>query len=172
MEYKPSAVAEGYHPRFIDALRPTWHALSRTSWHWFLMPQPQRMVRRRLSELDACGSVTYNSQKKYQLQDYLQPDGTDPYAAWLTGLADRQARARVVVRVGRMAGGNFGDCKPVSEGVWELRIDWGPGYRVYYAMAGKRLILLLAGGDKRKQQADIDTAVARWGDWQKRRTDK
>jgi putative addiction module killer protein len=108
----------------------------------------------------------------YQLQDYLGPDGADPYAAWVSGLADRQARARVLVRVGRMAGGNFGDCKPVSEGVWELRIDWGPGYRVYYAMAGKRLILLLAGGDKRKQQADIEIAVARWGDWQKRKTEK
>jgi probable addiction module antidote protein len=68
-----------------------------------------------------------------------------------------------------MAGGNFGDCKPVGDGVWELRVDWGPGYRVYYAMAGKHLVLLLAGGDKRKQQADIDAAIARWSDWQQRR---
>lgn len=105
----------------------------------------------------------------YQVHDYLAPDGSDPYAEWLTQLADRQARARVVVRVGRMAGGNFGDCKPVSDGVWELRIDWGPGYRVYYAMSGKQVILLLAGGDKRKQQADIGAAVARWQDWQQRR---
>ena len=82
---------------------------------------------------------------------------------------DRQARARVVVRVLRMATGNFGDCKPLRDGVWELRIDWGPGYRVYYAQAGKRLILLLAGGDKRRQTADIDTAVNRWNDWQHRR---
>lgn len=74
-----------------------------------------------------------------------------------------------MVRVGRMAGGNFGDCKPVSDGVWELRIDWGPGYRVYYAMSGKQVILLLAGGDKRKQQADIGAAVARWLNWQQRR---
>lgn len=67
-----------------------------------------------------------------------------------------------------MAAGNFGDCKPVADGVWELRIKWGPGYRVYYAQAGKRLILLLAGGDKRKQQTDIDAAVSRWHDWQHR----
>jgi putative addiction module killer protein len=73
------------------------------------------------------------------------------------------------VRVQRMAAGNFGDCKPLQDGVWELRIDWGPGYRVYYAQAGKRLILLLARGDKRKQQADIAQALERWHDWQHRR---
>lgn len=89
--------------------------------------------------------------------------------AWLAAMADRHARARVLVRVQRMAAGNFGDCKPIAEGVWELRIDWGAGYRVYYAQAGQRLILLLAGGDKRKQQADIATALARWHDWQQRR---
>ena len=80
----------------------------------------------------------------FEVQTYLSPDGQDPYTQWLAELADRQARARVLVRVGRMAAGNFGDCKPIAEGVWELRIDWGPGYRVYYAQAGKRLVLLLA----------------------------
>lgn len=105
----------------------------------------------------------------FEVQDYLSPEGADPYAQWLAALVDRQARARVVVRVLRMATGNFGDCKPLRDGVWELRIDWGPGYRVYYAQAGKRLILLLAGGDKRRQTADIDTAVNRWNDWQHRR---
>lgn len=104
-----------------------------------------------------------------EVQDYLSPEGFDPYAQWLAGLADRQARARVLVRVLRMAAGNFGDCKPLQDGVWELRIDHGPGYRVYYAQAGKRLILLLGGGDKRKQQADIATAIERWNDWQHRR---
>jgi putative addiction module killer protein len=108
----------------------------------------------------------------YEVQDYLTCDGADPYAQWLMQLADRQARARVAVRVGRMAAGNFGDCKPVAAGVWELRIDWGAGYRIYYAMAGQRLILLLAGGDKRKQQADIESACAHWSDWQERRSQK
>lgn len=56
-----------------------------------------------------------------------------------------------------MAAGNFGNCKPIAAGVWKMRIDYGPGYRVYYARAGEKLLLLLAGGDKRKQQADIDT---------------
>lgn len=113
-------------------------------------------------------TVTYNSQM-YELQDYLTADKKDPYAAWLMSLTDRQARARVLVRINRMASGNLGDVKPVGEGVWEARIDWGPGYRVYYAQAGKRLILLLCGGDKRMQQADIEIAQHYWADWQNRR---
>ena len=104
----------------------------------------------------------------FEVLSYEDDQSDEPYAIWLTKLADRQAKARVLVRVSRMAGGNFGDCKPVAEGVWELRIDWGPGYRVYYAQSGKRLILLLTGGDKRKQQVDIDAAVGYWNDWKRK----
>lgn len=104
----------------------------------------------------------------WEQSDYLTPEGKSPYKAWLEGLPDRLARVRIVSRVLRMKGGNFGDCKPLDDGVWELRIDHGPGYRVYYARAGKRLILLLVGGDKRTQQADISTAVRYWRDWQQR----
>jgi putative addiction module killer protein len=68
-----------------------------------------------------------------------------------------------------MASGNFGDVKPVGGGVWEARIDWGPGYRIYYAQAGQRLILPLVGGDKRKQPTDIEQAHRYWMDWQNRR---
>lgn len=103
-----------------------------------------------------------------EIQTYQTDDGREPYAEWLAALADRQARARVLVRVLRMAAGNFGDFKPLDGGVCELRIDWGPGYRVYYAMAGKRLVLLLVGGDKRRQRADIAAALAYWQDWQRR----
>lgn len=67
-----------------------------------------------------------------------------------------------------MEAGAFGDCKPVGAGVWEARIDYGPGYRIYYARAGNRLIVLLIGGDKRKQKADIKNAVDYWNDWQER----
>ncbi|MBI5092757.1 MAG: type II toxin-antitoxin system RelE/ParE family toxin, partial [Candidatus Hydrogenedentes bacterium] len=95
-------------------------------------------------------------------------DGHDPYKEWLADLADRQARARVAVRVQRMAAGNFGNHKPLSDGVWELKIDHGPGYRVYYAQTGRRVVMLLVGGDKRRQQADIETAVRYWQDWQRR----
>ncbi|MBK7954519.1 MAG: type II toxin-antitoxin system RelE/ParE family toxin [Candidatus Accumulibacter sp.] len=95
----------------------------------------------------------------FDLLDYQMADGRDPFKEWLANLADRQARARVAVRVQRMAAGNFGEHKPLSDGVWELRIDHGPGYRVYYAQAGQRVLLVLIGGDKRRQQADIETAV-------------
>jgi putative addiction module killer protein len=104
----------------------------------------------------------------FDLLDYQTADGRDPFQEWLAKLTDRQARAKVAVRVQRMAAGNFGDHKPLSDGVWELRIDHGPGYRVYYAQAGRRVLLLLIGGDKRRQQADIETAVRYWQDWQRR----
>jgi putative addiction module killer protein len=104
----------------------------------------------------------------FELLDYQTATGHDPFKEWLADLTDRQARAKVAIRVQRMAGGNFGDHKPLSNGVWELRIDHGPGYRVYYAQAGQRVLLLLIGGDKRRQQADIETAVRYWQDWQRR----
>lgn len=84
---------------------------------------------------------------------------TEVYAEWLDGLRDIQARARILVRVERLAAGNPGDVKPVGEGVSELRIDYGPGYRVYYKKQGKKVIILLAGGDKRSQASDIKTAL-------------
>jgi len=84
---------------------------------------------------------------------------TDIYAQWLDSLRDIQARARVLARVERLVAGNPGDVKPVGEGVSEMRIDYGPGYRVYYTMRGRTLIILLAGGDKRTQTADIKTAL-------------
>jgi putative addiction module killer protein len=77
---------------------------------------------------------------------------------WLHALKDRRAAARVLVRIGRLAAGNPGDAKPVGGGISELRIDYGPGYRVYYLKQGHRLILLLCGGDKSTQDADIRTA--------------
>lgn len=84
---------------------------------------------------------------------------TDAYARWLDGLRDIQARARVLARVERLAAGNPGDAKSVGEGVSELRIDYGPGYRVYYTMRGRTVVILLAGGDKRTQASDIKTAL-------------
>jgi putative addiction module killer protein len=65
------------------------------------------------------------------------------FGEWLAGLNDQRAEAKILARINRLTAGNFGDCKPLKEGVWELRIDWGPGYRVYYAMAARRMVLLL-----------------------------
>jgi len=84
---------------------------------------------------------------------------TDSFAKWLDGLRDLRARARVQVRIQRLATGNPGDVKPIGEGVSELRIDYGPGYRVYFTRRGNRLILLLAGGDKATQARDIANAI-------------
>lgn len=85
---------------------------------------------------------------------------TATYAAWFAALKDRQARTRIDVRIRRLSLGNPGDVKPVGEGVSELRIDYGPGYRVYFIQRGTALIVLLAGGDKATQQRDIDSAKA------------
>jgi putative addiction module killer protein len=84
---------------------------------------------------------------------------TDVYAKWLDGLRDIRARARVLARVERLATGNAGDAEPVGEGVSELRINYGPGYRVYYKQQGRELVILLAGGDKSSQTRDIKTAL-------------
>jgi putative addiction module killer protein len=84
---------------------------------------------------------------------------TDTYARWLDGLYDIHARARVLIRVERLAAGNPGDVRPVGEGVSEMRLDYGPGYRVYYAQCGRQVVILLAGGDKRTQATDIKTAL-------------
>ena len=83
---------------------------------------------------------------------------TTIYEAWFAGLRDERARARIDVRIKRLALGNAGDVKPVGEGVSELRIDYGPGYRVYFAQRGSEIVLLLCGGDKRTQDRDIREA--------------
>ncbi|MCW2314130.1 type II toxin-antitoxin system RelE/ParE family toxin [Rhodoferax antarcticus] len=84
---------------------------------------------------------------------------TDLFAQWIDALRDLQARARVQARIERLAAGNPGDAEPVGEGVSELRINYGPGYRVYFKKRGQELIVLLAGGDKTTQAKDIKTAL-------------
>ena len=84
---------------------------------------------------------------------------TEAYAKWLDSLRDQRGRVRVLVRVERLAAGNPGDVRPVGEGVSELRIDYGPGYRVYFKMQGRTVVNLLVGGDKRTQTRDIETAL-------------
>ena len=109
----------------------------------------------------------------YSVEHYLTADEhRDPYLDWLQRLRDNQAKVSVIRRVARIKLGNFGDHKFCRDGVWELRIDLGPGYRVYYALSGHRVVLLLCGGDKRKQEADIAKAVTYWQDWQRRADDE
>ena len=99
---------------------------------------------------------------------YQDRDGNKPYADWLGSLADKQAKARILVRVNRMAAGNFGDCKPVRDGVQELKIDHGPGYRVYLSRQGPVLVLLLCGSDKSGQDRAINLAIDYLNDWKQR----
>ncbi len=103
-----------------------------------------------------------------EIRRYLTGSGKDVVGEWLAGLRDARARAKITARLARLEVGNLGDCKPVGEGVWELRIDWGPGYRVYYAMVGSAVILLLLGGDKRKQARDIRCAAEYLNDYKRR----
>ena len=84
---------------------------------------------------------------------------TDTFAKWIDSLRDIRARARILVRIERFSLGNPGTVKPVGEGVSEMRIDYGPGYRVYYTKFGKQVVVLLAGGDKSTQSKDIKTAI-------------
>lgn len=103
-----------------------------------------------------------------EVRRYCLSDGTDVFGEWLASLADRRAKAAVLVRIARVGVGNLGDCKPVGSGVLELRIDHGPGYRVYCARIGRELVLLLGGGDKRRQARDIRTAQERLDDYRSR----
>jgi putative addiction module killer protein len=89
----------------------------------------------------------------------LEVRQTETFAAWFQALRDRRARARVLVRIDRLSLGNPGDVRPVGEGVSELRIDYGPGYRIYFIQRGTTLIVLLAGGDKGSQTRDIGIAL-------------
>ena len=104
----------------------------------------------------------------YEIRHYLTTDEKDIYLDWLRKLRDVTAKIAVNRRVNRIELGNFGDHKFCRDGVWELRIDVGAGYRVYYAVAGQEIVLLLCGGDKRTQNADIDRACEYWKDWQRR----
>ena len=103
-----------------------------------------------------------------RLLHYLTIDERDLYQEWLDDLRDVRARVAIDRRVERLNGGNFGDHKFCQEGVWELRIDAGPGYRVYYAQVNQEIVLLLCGGDKSSQSKDISKAVMCWRDWQRR----
>ncbi len=103
------------------------------------------------------------------IEHYLTADEQrDPYMEWLRRMRDAQARIAVIRRIARIEHGNFGDHRLCRDGVWELRVDVGQGYRVYYGMSGQSVVLLLCGGDKRTQDTDIKRAVQYWQDWNRR----
>jgi putative addiction module killer protein len=103
-----------------------------------------------------------------EIRRYLTESGRDVFGEWLSELRDVRTRAKIVARIDRLSAGNFGDCKALRGGLFELRIDWGPGYRVYYATVGKGCVLLLCGGDKHKQSSDIKRALKHLKDYRER----
>lgn len=103
-----------------------------------------------------------------ELRHYLDDRDRDVFQRWLDALGDMKARVAITRRMTRVEQGNFGDHKYLDAGVSELRFDLGPGYRVYYAMDGETVVLLLGGGDKDSQERDIARAIAAWGDYQER----
>ena len=104
------------------------------------------------------------------INEYTDEKGKSPYADWLRGLRDTRAKAKIIVQVDKMELGLFGDVEPIGDGLSELRIHYGPGYRVYYGKEGNQVYLLLCGGDKSTQTKDIKKAKSYWKD-HKRRND-
>jgi putative addiction module killer protein len=103
-----------------------------------------------------------------EILEYLDAAGQSPYRDWFDTL-DAAAAAKVTVAITRMRLGNLSNTKGVGSGVQEYRIDFGPGYRIYFGRDGEMLVILLAGGTKKRQQADIETAQARWADYKRRK---
>jgi putative addiction module killer protein len=103
-----------------------------------------------------------------ELRNYVSPDGHDAFDEWFVSL-DPQAKAKVAVQLVRMKNGNFSNVKSVGEGVLEKKIDWGPGYRIYFGKDGKTLIILLGGGSKARQSRDIKNAWERWEEYCRRK---
>jgi|SRR5665213_677902 len=103
------------------------------------------------------------------IQEYISERGESPFRRWFDGL-DAQAAAIITVEIGRLGDGNTSNVKPIGEGATELRIDRGPGYRIYFGWDGKLLVILLGGGAKRRQQRDIEAALRRWRNYKQRKS--
>ncbi len=102
------------------------------------------------------------------VQQYIGPGGRSPFAEWFDGL-NAQAAAKVATAITRIGLGNFSNVKGVGAGVYEYTLDFGPGYRIYFGKDGEVLVILLGGGTKKRQNRDIDDAVARWQDYKRRK---
>ena len=103
-----------------------------------------------------------------EIRHYVTRSGRDVFDSWLSRLSDVRAQEKIAARINRLAAGNFGDSKLLGQGLCELPIDWGPGYRVYYAVVGRECVLLLCGGDKRRQSSDIERARVFLKDYKER----
>jgi putative addiction module killer protein len=105
-----------------------------------------------------------------EVRRYITKQGRIPIAEWLDSFRDRKIRQRIQNRLLRLEAGNRGDCKSLGQGLWELRLDFGSGYRIYYGQVGSAIILLLCAGDKGSQPRDIEVARGYWRDYESRHT--
>ena len=103
-----------------------------------------------------------------KIRRYLTESGRDVFGEWLAGMKDERTKAKIIARIDRLSVGNFGNCKSLAGGLFELKVDWGPGYRIYYALISKECVLLLGGGEKRRQVSDIDHARKHLADYKER----
>ncbi|MGF2039407.1 MAG: type II toxin-antitoxin system RelE/ParE family toxin [Nostoc sp. CmiVER01] len=103
-----------------------------------------------------------------EIRSYLSVNGINPFSEWFDSLRDIRAKAKIRARLDRVEAGNLGDCKSVGDGVFELRIDYGSGYRIYFGQQGSTVIILLCGGDKSTQDKDIAKAKEYWEDYRSR----
>lgn len=103
-----------------------------------------------------------------ELEYYQTKKGREPFREWMISLKDKQAQMIIDARLARVRQGNLGHCRSVGEGLMELKIDFGPGYRVYFGQVGNKLVILLNGGDKNSQRRDIKTASEYWADYRRR----
>jgi putative addiction module killer protein len=120
------------------------------------------------TSLDNLLLLSYNKIMEYKIEIYQTDTGKRPFSLWLKDVKDHVAKAKIRLRLDRLEMGNFGQCEPVGEGVFELKINFGPGYRVYFGKIGSKCVLLLYGGDKGSQKSDILKAQAYFKDYQSR----
>ena len=99
------------------------------------------------------------------IQEFITGDGTNPFREWFDSIKDMQTQVKIDVRLARVRLGNFGDVKSVGKGVYELRIQFGPGYRIYYGLEGNKVVILLCAGDKSSQKKDIKKAIMYWEEY-------
>lgn len=97
-----------------------------------------------------------------EIREYMDESGRSPFAEWMESLRDTRGRARILARLDRLEEGLFGDHKSLGQGIWELRFNFGPGYRIYYGLDGRTVVLLLCGGNKSTQTSDIKLAQQHW----------
>lgn len=113
-------------------------------------------------------TIAFMEVQPREIRRYITPDGRNPFAEWLSSLRDLNAVVKIEQRLDRVRLGNLGNSKSVGEGVWELKIDFGPGYRVYFGQVGSTIVLLLCGGDKSSQEQDIRKAYEYWKEYGER----